>query len=660
MPIPSRSVPVRPEADTRPKLIIVSSLRARNDPSSPLLRFVRDYSRVLNRYQIHTTEETAAAILGCGMYGQDDVRPQRAGADGGIAQLAAIAARGECSAAILFLDPSDLWSDAVENRALTRVCIQHHVRLVTTYVAALRWATYEANLPPAAQEVEDHVCVDWKPRNWLDGIRNVTERHEFKYLPIEQRSIALISHDKKKLDMVKFLNKDGHLGLLARYQRILATGTTGWLLKLLFCTDPKVFQNDVETRDLEGRLSDVVADMLEGCSVKTKGHEGYVRLLDRLRSHLATRKNDQFANKIIPLPSGPNGGDVLIADEVLRNACHEIIFFHDPLTAHPHNDDIRLLERTCRLPGVFAECVSDSRSAERWMEGLSNENSKSEQLLSLAQTMRQEYKLKEVILVDTGSNQDSNELGSFLARACAGFLNQWLHVAGDAHSAVRVGVAWGWGMKEVLTQLQTMMRQRLLDRPRGLPDVLVWSPIIGIITAEMTDEEASMIAEGLRTLYGGSCEGFQCAGFASENARIPKNVADRIEELAEADLIVTSASAWNRDASLAMNTGLNRTKLPDYTKAIATISGVFLAADGSEVRGEYSIVGLGYDGLRKAASDGRVVVMCGGRMRNPVVLSVLRGRLVSVLITTRQTAEWVLEQAGEATVVPSSHAEGVA
>jgi DNA-binding transcriptional regulator LsrR (DeoR family) len=35
--------------------------------------------------------------------------------------------------------------------------------------------------------------------------------------------------------------------------------------------------------------------------------------------------------------------------------------------------------------------------------------------------------------------------------------------------------------------------------------------------------------------------------------------------------------------------------------------------------------------------------MCGGNSRNEVALAALRGELVSVLVTTRETAEWILE-----------------
>lgn len=95
-------------------LIIVASPSARDEPNSPLLRLIRDYAEVLKRFTLHTTEGTSRMIYGTGLYSEDEVVARRPGRSGGIAQLAAMVARGECSAVILLLDPSDPWSDAVE------------------------------------------------------------------------------------------------------------------------------------------------------------------------------------------------------------------------------------------------------------------------------------------------------------------------------------------------------------------------------------------------------------------------------------------------------------------------------------------------------------------------------------------------------------------
>src|SRR3954464_4041029 len=99
----------------RTTLIISASRRAREGASSPLIRFVRDYTSLLKRFTIYATEGTGSAILSTGLYTPNaDIVRKLPGYQGGTAQLAAIVARGECNIVILLLDPSDPWTDAVE------------------------------------------------------------------------------------------------------------------------------------------------------------------------------------------------------------------------------------------------------------------------------------------------------------------------------------------------------------------------------------------------------------------------------------------------------------------------------------------------------------------------------------------------------------------
>src|SRR5262249_15504419 len=291
--------------------------------------------------------------------------------------------------------------------------------------------------------------VDWRPHSWREGNKNVING-EFQHLSIEKRSIALISHDGKKHEMVDFIMRDNHLELLARHDRILATGTTGWLLKLLFCDDIEQYRDEI--KDKEQRLCGVISDILDKKDRKPPKYANLDKLLDVLRKVVSSTDNTAFSEKVMPLPSGPDGGDVIAADEILNNKLHEVIFFQDPMEAHPHAEDIRLFERTARLPGVFSECVSDEESADQWMEGLQKEIDAAQQRPTVSQRLRSRFGLREAILIDIGTNRDGPELGTALARACAGYLNQWLHAI-DASHTTRIGVAWGWGLRQVLAEL---------------------------------------------------------------------------------------------------------------------------------------------------------------------------------------------------------------
>ena len=98
-----------------------------------------------------------------------------------------------------------------------------------------------------------------------------------------KRCIALIAHDQKKDDMAEFARQ--HQAALAQF-RIVATGTTG------------------------GRVQDACPDL-----------------------------------NVIRLKSGPLGGDQQIGAMIATGDVDMLIFFTDPLTALPHDVDVKALTR---------------------------------------------------------------------------------------------------------------------------------------------------------------------------------------------------------------------------------------------------------------------------------------------------------------------------
>jgi methylglyoxal synthase len=103
------------------------------------------------------------------------------------------------------------------------------------------------------------------------------------------RTLALIAHDNKKVDLVAWAtyNRD----TLARF-RLIATGHSARLVR-----------NKVGL-DVEAMLS------------------------------------------------GPQGGDAQIAARVATGEVHGLFFFVDPLSAQPHDPDIRALMRVCNVHDV--------------------------------------------------------------------------------------------------------------------------------------------------------------------------------------------------------------------------------------------------------------------------------------------------------------------
>lgn len=102
-------------------------------------------------------------------------------------------------------------------------------------------------------------------------------------------TIALIAHDGKKADLISFAHRNVDL---LRGFRLVATGTTGGMLQ--------------EQLDLD---------------------------VHRYRS-------------------GPLGGDVQIAAQIVDGNVFAVIFFVDPLDKHPHEPDIQTLLRACNVHNV--------------------------------------------------------------------------------------------------------------------------------------------------------------------------------------------------------------------------------------------------------------------------------------------------------------------
>ncbi|PKB18964.1 methylglyoxal synthase [Flavobacterium sp. 5] len=102
--------------------------------------------------------------------------------------------------------------------------------------------------------------------------------------------IAIIAHDGKKEDIVKFLIKNREV-LQQENIQFIATGTTG------------------------GRA--------EEAGFKTR------RML-----------------------SGPLGGDAQIAGRVAEGKTQMVLFFKDPLSSHPHEADVNMLIRVCDVHNV--------------------------------------------------------------------------------------------------------------------------------------------------------------------------------------------------------------------------------------------------------------------------------------------------------------------
>ena len=111
-------------------------------------------------------------------------------------------------------------------------------------------------------------------------------------------TIALVAHDKRKADMVEWVKYNAQT---LSAHKLVCTGTTGGLVKQAF-------------------------------------------------AELGIEANVQCMN------SGPMGGDAEIAAMVVRKEVDLAIFLIDDLSAQPHEADIQMLLRQCRLHNVPIAC----------------------------------------------------------------------------------------------------------------------------------------------------------------------------------------------------------------------------------------------------------------------------------------------------------------
>lgn len=114
----------------------------------------------------------------------------------------------------------------------------------------------------------------------------------------EKLTIALVAHDQRKADMVDWAKYNAKY--LSRH-RLICTGTTGSLIKKAF--DDAGIDADIECMN-----------------------------------------------------SGPMGGDAEIAAMVVRKEIDLAVFLIDDLSPQPHEADIQMLLRQCRLHNVPIAC----------------------------------------------------------------------------------------------------------------------------------------------------------------------------------------------------------------------------------------------------------------------------------------------------------------
>lgn len=123
--------------------------------------------------------------------------------------------------------------------------------------------------------------------------------------PASARQVALIAHDKKKLELALFAL--AHQGTL-RHFHLVATGTTGGILQ------------------------------------------------------------KQTGLEVERVLSGPLGGDQQIGARIAQEQVLAVFFFRDPLTAQPHEPDVSALVRLCDVHDIpLATNPASAQALTLWL-----------------------------------------------------------------------------------------------------------------------------------------------------------------------------------------------------------------------------------------------------------------------------------------------------
>jgi len=238
--------------------------------------------------------------------------------EGGITMLANFVVNRQCRIIWPFLDPGEPHWFNQENLALMRLCDVWKVKRLMNSGSVMSWFKDEAPrdikwnqepVPPVLKFPDGDQLnpTSYSARDSAGKYTYLNLEFNRKGAPEKPNTIALIAHDDMKTRMIDFAVE--YQRELSDFGRILATGTTG-------------------------------RDVIE-----------------------ATGGN----LKVTRCQSGPKGGDIQIATEILANRCEYVVFFVDPLHPHPHAEDIRVVLGACMIHDQVRMFTNEVQARE-WIE----------------------------------------------------------------------------------------------------------------------------------------------------------------------------------------------------------------------------------------------------------------------------------------------------
>lgn len=309
------------------------------------------FRKLFNRFRFVFTNGTYERLFnGRNIFGRHDIKPETysihtdvqnflhnecgiirlpSTEDGGVIMLSHLITQRKVSIIWPFLSPNTTHLLFPVNLALLRLSDQWHVKKFMNKRSVEEWLLFESDQDANFNKQQVPINIVFSGSG-LKLVYKKASRFPNKYSvdpwPIKEplvfntkedlsrdignMVVALISHDEMKNRMLDFVT-DYEMELF-KFKSIIATGTTG---KLIEEVSPKL------------------------------------------------------SKKINRYHSGPKGGDIEIASEILSGGCHLVIFFVDPLHSHPHIEDVRVVIGASMINDQVRMLCNDVQARD-WMNRL--------------------------------------------------------------------------------------------------------------------------------------------------------------------------------------------------------------------------------------------------------------------------------------------------
>lgn len=619
------------------RIALIASSSHRRGPDSRLIRFVREFEHFLEDQELWGIKSTAYAIRRAGLLLDAELKELRAGREGGIVDITQMVVDDKLDVVIYLMDPRDPTSTYPESGALKRECVTKGKFFLSTYMSAVEWAS-----------------LVWRP-----GDDRLLIAGECKADNPATQRIALIAHDERKVQMLKFALLD-HIELINKFQDRIATGTTGSYLN--------------GSRPLGTLEKEWKSKLAKARKARNQTE------IDRLSKELVqlseiSRHRRKLKLKVTPKLSGPHGGDVQIAHDVLNDQVDKVIFFEDPYTSRPHEPDIQLLERTCRVRGERVVCLSDPTSANEWASAWKKDKKYVDYApATVVRALEQEYAGNaqgqarktplRVVITPTNEKDLETTIGS-ICEAAASYVSSlierlWLDKL-PTLEPVRVVVPGGVTMDEFIGKLShAEERARQFREQYGVaiqPKVEVMS-MTGLIASEEPTLEANAIAERFARIFGehGTHQSIPGAAFVKRTAKLPENVEHEVHRLSTSDIIIlvgAPISRFKQNVGILGKAPIWPPIIEDAEKrgAVGDLSGLFIGPNGNSISlTRLQRVGLRLEDMKLVARkrNARVILIMGSNLDFlPFAEALLRGnqrhQYISTLVTDLRFARKLLK-----------------